>query len=194
MSSNENEINVNSKKDFFGNSEVPYCLKAGAVAVLSHATINYYKTQGQDVFMAMFFDKNINSNGQSNRIVSGTLSFTFGVPASMGEDNCMASIKKFTELYPAVGNALENMAEGNLLKSDEEICQILADASAQRFNHSAEGSVKNWEEYVSGNYDAFVKQAQAHYPGLIPTGVYEDIKNMFENACKKKQQIAQQMA
>ena len=31
MSSNENEINVNSKKDFFGNSEVPYCLKDSSV-------------------------------------------------------------------------------------------------------------------------------------------------------------------
>ena len=192
MNSSENELNVSSKNQFFSNKNVPYCLKAGAVAVLSHATVGYQKnSDGHDMFMAMFFDKDIDRAGKSNRVIRGTLSFTFGVPASMGKDNCAASIKEFTELYPAVGDALEHMADDSFSKSDEEVCQILSDASAKRFIHSAEGSVKNFEEYVSLNFDEFKKQAQAHYPGMVSVDVYENLKIMFENACKKKQQIAQ---
>lgn len=193
MSSSENEFNVGSKNQFFGNNEIPYCLKAGMVAVLVHGTIDYYKKEGKDTFMALFCDKDNAKDGKAQRVVSGTMSFTFGVPESMGEDNCMASIKKFTELYPSVGDVLDNLASGNLPKSDEEICQILATASAHRFNHSAEGSVKNWEEYVSENYDVFVKQAQSHYPGLISVDVYEDLKDIFSSACKKKQITQAQM-
>jgi len=195
MENSGNELNVSSKNEFFANKDVPYCLKAGAAAVFLHATVDYYKnTQGQDVFMSMFFDKDTSKSGKANRVVSGTMSFTFGVPASMGEDNCQASIKKLVELYPAVGDVLDNISTGNLARSDADICRILSDASAKRFIHSQEGSVKNWEEYVSDNFDAFVKQAQSHYPGMVSVDVYENLKTMFENACKKKTIIQPQMA
>lgn len=195
MVNSQNELNVSSKNQFFSNSDIPYCLKAGALAVLSHATVDYHKTrEGQDVFMAMLFDKDIDKSGKSKRLVSGTLTFTFGVPASMGKDNCSASIKKFVELYPSVGNVLDNIAENSLNKSDEEICQILSDASAKRFRHSLEGSVKNYDEFVLGNFEAFKKQAQAHYPGMVSAEVYDNLKTMFENACKKKTIAPQKMA
>lgn len=192
MVSSENELNVSSKNQFFSNKNVPYCLKAGAVAVLSHATVNYQKnSDGHDMFMAVFFDKDIDKSGKSNKIIRGTMNFTFGVPASMGKDNCAASIKGFTELYPAVGDTLEHLADENFSKSDKDICEIIADASAERFRHSAEGSVKNYEEYVSGYFDEFAKQAQAHYPGMVSLEVYENLKETFELACKKKQLKAQ---
>ena len=110
-------------------------------------------------------------------------------------DVCLRTIlKKLVELYPAVGDVLDNIATGNISKSDDKICSILADASAKRFIHSQEGSVKNWEEYVSDNFDTFVKQAQSHYPGMISIDVYESLKNIFENACKKKTITQPQMA
>ena len=188
-----NELNVNSKNQFFSNNDIPYCLKAGAVAVLSHATVDYHKTRdGQDVFMAMLFDKDIDKNGKANRIVSGAIDFTFAVHASMGVDNCSASLKKFRELYPAVGDALDSMAENNFKKSDEDMCGILANASAERFRHSEEGMIKNFEKYVSDNFDTFQQQTQSHYPGLISSEVFENLKRDYENACKKKPLAQQQ--
>ena len=182
MVDNGSELNVNSNNQFFSNSNVPYCLKAGMVAVLSHATVNYQKNRdGHDMFMAMFFDKD-----NSNKAIRGTMNFTFGVPASMGKDNCAASIKAFSELYPAIGDTLEHLSDENFSKSDESVCETIVDASAERFRHSAEGVIKNYEEYVSGYYDEFVKQAQSHYPGLVSAEVFENLKTMYESACKKK--------
>ena len=184
MANSENELNVSSKS-FFGNSDVPYQLKAGVAAVLLHSQVGYHTKGGQVTFGGMLFDKDI-ENGKSNRVVGGSMFFTFGLPASMAKDNCLASIKKMVELYPAVGDVLDRVAEGDVRESDENICQILADASAKRFILSAEGSVKNWENYISGNFDTFVKHAQNHYPGLVSSDVYDNLKSLYENACKKK--------
>lgn len=184
MANSENELNVSSK-NFFGNNDIPYQLKAGLAAVLLHSQVGYHQKGGQVTFGGMLFDKDI-ENGKSNRVVGGSMFFTFGLPSSMAKDNCLASIKKMVELYPAVGDVLDRIAEGEMKESDEKICQVLADASAKRFILSAEGSVKNWENFISGNFDVFVKHAQTHYPGLVPMEVYDNLKRMYEEACKKK--------
>ena len=46
--------------------------------------------------------------------------------------------------------------------------------------------MKNFDEYVKGNFEELKKQAQAHYPGMVSSDVYDKLKDMFENACKKK--------
>ena len=196
MANNELDLEIKEENQFFNNKKVPYCLKAGAAAVLLHATVNYYTTtEKQNVFMAMFFDKDIDEQGRSQRGISGTMSFTFGKHESMGKDNCQASVKKLVDVYPAVGDVLDHISENSDQLTDEEICKILADASANRFKHNETGSIKNWENYVSKNMDEFIKQSQSHYPGMISTNVYDALKNTFKNACKKKttSQAAQQM-
>ena len=196
MLGNENEVRSNSENQFFGNDKVPYCLKAGAGAVLLHGTIDYRVTpENHNAFLAMFFDKDINSRGQSTKIVSGSMTFTFGKPESMGKDNCQASIKQLLDLYPSIGDVFDNISEGKGLKSDKEICSILAEASAKRFKHNETGSMKNWDLFVSKNIDKYIKKIQSHYPGMLPNSVYENLKTTFENACKKKTvaQTAQQM-
>lgn len=195
MVSNQNELNSGSKNQFFANNDVPYYLKAGLASVLLHTSVNYYKNSaGQDSFMAMLFDKDTTKTGKENRVIKGSISFTFGVPSSIAEDNCQASMKNLSELYPAVGNVLDNISVGNVSQSDEEICNVLVDASAKRFILSQEGTIKNWDKYVSDNFDAFVKQVKTHYPGMVSIEVYENLKNEVENACKKKQIAQQRMA
>ena len=114
---------VSNENQFFGNKKIPYCLKAGVASVLLHSTVDYYVTpESQTAFMSMFFDKDINDKGQTTRSVSGTLSFTFGKPESMGMDNCQASIKKLVDLYPSVGDVFDHIAENSTekLKSNFE--------------------------------------------------------------------------
>lgn len=193
---NTNNDNVNSQNNFFGNADVPYQMKAGAAAVLLHATPTYYKnSEGQDCFVAMFFDKDTTKTGKANRIVNGAMTQTFGVDSSMAASNCRATLKKLAELYPALGNALENITDNSQSKlPDEEICKVLAGASAERFRLSQEGSFENWENYVSKNFDEYVKQCKSHYPGLISADVYDNVKNAYENACKKKTIAQAQMS
>ena len=192
MINSQNELGQSSQNQFFANSDVPYYLKAGAAAVLLHTSVNYYKnTSGQDSFMAMFFDKDTSKNGKENRVVSGSMSFTFGVPSSIAEDNCIATMKKLAELYPAAADVLQGLVDGT--QNDMVCCEKLADASAKRFIHSQEGQIKNWEEYVSENLDEYIKQVQNHYPGMLSLDAYENLKKMFENACKKKTIMQPQM-
>ena len=191
MISSGNELNVSSKTQFFNNSDVPYALKAGMAAVMSHATIDYYKTKdGHDSFQAIFFDKE-EINGKTVKSIKGNITFDFGVESSMGKDNCAASIKQFVDLYPAVGNLLDDLSDKNFSAKDEEVCKVLADASAKRFNFSVEGVEKNYNEYVSGVFDEYVKQVKAHYPGLVSAEVFDNLKSSFEGLCKKKKSIAQ---
>ena len=193
---NNNESMSNSDNQFFSNPKVPYCLKAGASAVLLHATVDYYVTpENQHAFMSMFFDKDIDASGKARRNISGSLSFTFGKPESLGKDNCQASIKQLGSNYPAIGEFLDSISDSSYSQPDEKVCEILAKASAERFKHNETGSIKNWELYVSRNIDNYIKKIQSHYPGLVRNEVFDNLKSAFENACKKKtiMQSAQQL-
>ena len=193
---NNSESKSNSENEFFSNPKVPYCLKAGASAVFLHATVDYYVTpEKQNAFMSMFFEKDIDASGQARRNISGSLSFTFGKPESLGKDNCQASIRQLVLNYPTIGEVLDSISDANYAESDERVCEILAQASAERFKHNETGSIKHWEHYVSKNIDNYITKVQSHYPGLVRTEVFDKLKKAFENACKKKitQQSVQQM-
>lgn len=191
---NANNDNVNSQNEFFGNNDIPYCLKAGAAAVFLHATADYYKDkENKTTFMSMFFDKDTTKTGKANRIISGSMSFTFNVPASMGKDNCQASLRKLVELYPSVGNILDNISEKSQNIDDERVCNDLANASAQRFRFSPEGSAQHWEKYISDNFDEYAKIIQENYPGMVSAATFNSVKTKFENACKKKTLTQTQM-
>lgn len=184
---NTNNDNVNSQNEFFGNNDVPYCLKAGAAAVLLHATVDYYKNpENQNSFMALFFEKDTSKTGKPSRAISGSMSFTFGVPASMAKDNCQASLRKLKDLYPTVGDILDNIADNSQQINDELICDKLANASAQRFRFSPEGTIEHWDKYISDNYDIYAKFIQENYPGMVSAAAFNSVKTKFENACKKK--------
>ena len=195
MVSSENTLNLNSKEQFFNNSDIPFQLKAGMVVVLSHVVVDYPRSRdGQTTFLGMLYDKDTSKSGKESRVIKGAVTFTFGVPSSMGENNCMASFRKFAEIYPVAGDLLDKISSNSLNKSDEEICKILADAAEKRFVHSAEGTAKNYEEFVADNFDKYKEIAQAHYPGVVSNEVYVNLKTAIENACKKKQITAQRTA
>lgn len=175
----------NSKSQFFGNNDVPYQLKAGLVAVLAHTPVLYQKNSlNQDMFMSMILDKDIGKDGSAGRVNKGAISFTFGVPSSMAEDNYLASMKAFAELYPSMGGVVEQVLDGSLTLTDEEVCKKILDASAKRFNHSPEGTSKNWDLYVMKNLETFSKKALEHYPGIVTPGMFDNIRRSCSDYCK----------
>lgn len=184
-------IENDSSVEFFNNEKVPYMLKAGVIAVLAHTAVGYSRnSQNQDMFMAMAMNKEI-KDGVATRNINAAVNFTFGVPASMGIDNFLASMKGLVELYPSMNEIVEQIADGTLKKSDKEVCKIVLDASTQRFTYNAEGVEKNWENYVSANFDKFQKQALDHYPGIVTLDMFENMKKECGTLCSKQTQASQ---
>ena len=166
-------------ESFFNNSNIPYCVKAGMVSVLSGLTINIGKnTFGEDMFCAQKF-------GNDKRPV-GTVMFTFGAPESMGKNNCLASLKSFeTE---TLEKAFAGIVDGQM-KADSEICEQIANSVVSSLNLSADGAKEHWNKIISVNFDKYVKTCRDNYNGMLSENLVNSLKDEATSAFSKKKQM-----
>lgn len=170
------------EESFFNNPNIPYCVKAGMVGVLSGLTINITKNvRGEDMFCAIKFG--------NNKVPAGTIMFTFGAPDSMGKNNCLASLKSFE-----TGNldmVLTGIVDGQM-KSDKEICEAIAQSVVTSLNLSPDGAKELYNKMISVNFDNYIKTCQNNYNGLLPENLVNSLKGEASDAFSKKKTMTEE--
>lgn len=171
------------EESFFNNQNIPYCVKAGMVGVLSGLTINITKNiRGEDMFCAIKFG--------NNKMPSGSIMFTFGAPESMGKNNCLASLKSFET--GSLEQVLTGIVDGQM-KSDKEICEKIAENVVTSLNLSPDGAKELYNKMISINFDDYVKVCQNNYNGLLPENLVNTLKTEVTNAFSKKKTMNEEL-
>ena len=173
------------EEPFFTNERIPYCIKAGMVAVIGGLNIFFYKNKlSKDTFMAQ--------KTSSNRTIEGTITFTFGCPESMGENNCIASLKSIqTEKLSTV---LDGIVK-NQTKNDQEVVNALVEYIATSGNLSPDGVKGQWRETILPEFDKYINYCKSNneYNGMFPDSLVNNLRSLCEETFSKKKQMTEEM-
>ena len=164
---------------FFTNPDVPYCLKTGMVAILAGFISNINE---KNEFMAQKI--------LPDRTIAGAVSFTFGDSVSMGENNCIASLK--TIQTEKVSKVLEGIVK-NETKSDKEIVETLSEYVSNTCTLSLDGLKGYWNDILSVKFDEYMNYCKNNYNGLITDNLINNLRSICEETYGKKKQMTQEI-